>query len=152
MRYLSDKLGIYIHVPFCKRKCPYCNFYSLSNKNELIDKYVHKVCKEIKKWSKIIDKKVNSIYFGGGTPSLIDSKKIILILESVKRNFNLSFPEITLEVNPADYEYLDFEMLRYNGVNRISIGAQVLKDKDLKILGSKRYFKNVRICCEIWNK
>ena len=98
------EIGIYVHIPFCKRKCYYCDFVSYDNKYEKIDSYINTVMQEIENESSIFTKDhiVSTIYFGGGTPSFLESKYIKLLLENIRRNFNVSSDaEITLEVNPG---------------------------------------------------
>lgn len=131
-----NNLGIYIHVPFCKGKCPYCDFYSLTEYSQK-EKYVSAVCRELELWSKKTDKTVDTIYFGGGTPSTLSVDDIIKILQTIKEYFKISNPEITMEVNPADTEFLDFEKLKHFGLNRVSLGAQSISDSQLKILGRR---------------
>lgn len=140
---LDDSLGLYIHIPFCKSKCPYCSFYSLESKEELKNFYVQKVCSELRKWGNNLNKYVDTIYFGGGTPSLLKAEKIIDILKSIKKSFHVVYPEITMEVNPADYKSVDFEKLKFEGFNRISIGAQSLDNNELKILGRRHNVDDV---------
>ncbi len=146
---LKKSLGIYIHVPFCKSKCPYCDFYSLSNfTSDYVEKYILTVCSELRKWgSRLENKVVDTVYIGGGTPSVLSSEQIIKILTSVKENFHFGFlneyPEITLEVNPADYDKIDFEKLNYYGINRVSIGAQSLNNSNLKILGRRHNTEDI---------
>ena len=132
----GENLGIYIHVPFCRSKCPYCDFYSLTDDN-YIENYVGAVCRELKSWGKIVDKTVDTVYFGGGTPSILSTDYIVKILLAVKDNFRVHSPEITLEINPADYRLQDFEKLHFHGVNRVSVGAQSVRDSQLKILGRR---------------
>ena len=140
---MSGSLGLYIHIPFCKSKCPYCSFYSLTDKSNLIDRYIQVLCEKIKDWGKILDKEIDTIYFGGGTPSLLDSEKILMILDVIKKSFRVKLSEVSLEVNPADYKFLDFEILKYAGINRISIGAQAFDDNELKILGRRHTVKDI---------
>ena len=131
---VNDTLGVYIHVPFCKSKCPYCDFYSVTDIS-LIDSYVNSICSQINYWGKKTKKDVDTIYFGGGTPSLIGTEKILKILSFIKNNFNVKkTAESTLEVNPGDCFFIDFEKLKSEGVNRISLVAQSLNDSQLKIL------------------
>ena len=138
----KDFLGIYVHVPFCKTKCPYCDFYSVSFSENLIEKYVKIVCNELFKYSLKTDKTVNTIYFGGGTPSLLSTKHIFKILENIQKNFMISNPEITMEVNPADCDIQYFREIKNMGVNRISLGVQSLEDSQLKILGRRHTVKD----------
>ena len=140
---VNDTLGVYIHVPFCKSKCPYCDFYSVTDIS-LIDSYVNSICSQINYWGKKTKKDVDTIYFGGGTPSLIGTEKILKILSFIKNNFNVKkTAEITLEVNPGDCFFIDFEKLKSEGVNRISLGAQSLNDSQLKILGRRHGVEDI---------
>lgn len=139
----KSNLGIYIHVPFCRGKCPYCDFYSLTDES-LKGKYVSAVCREIELWGKKIDKTVDTIYFGGGTPSLLSADNIIQILNTVIDNFKISNPEITMEINPADIEFLDFEKLKHFGLNRVSLGAQSMNNSQLKILGRRHNAEDIK--------
>ena len=131
--------GIYIHIPFCVSKCNYCSFVSKPASVFDIKKYVNFLCQEIENKSKIFNKKIcTSVYFGGGTPSLIDEKNIKKILKIIKNNYNLSKDaEITIECNPNSLNknkllnYLSF------GINRLSIGVQSFNNKQLKIIGRK---------------
>lgn len=138
------KLGIYIHIPFCKRKCDYCDFVSFSNKQNLVNKYVETLKKEINKCR--ISKEeylVDTIYFGGGTPSYIDSKYIIDILEVIRNRFNVSKDaEITIEVNPGTASEEKLNDYYKSGINRLSIGLQSVDDKLLNIIGRIHSFSD----------
>lgn len=129
-------IGLYIHVPFCNGKCPYCDFYSVASNNKLLDQYTNAVCNTISYYAKRIPRSINTIYFGGGTPNLLLEKNICTILDSIKDNFKLLIPEITMEVNPS-FENIDFKFLHDNGVNRLSIGLQSANMNELKLLGRK---------------
>lgn len=131
-------LGIYIHIPFCKRKCPYCNFYSLEYNQNLEDKYIFSLCNEIIKIGKFINNQVNSVYIGGGTPNLINPKNLEKILKTTYENFDMSScvnPEITIELNPSCHNSIDFNFLRKIGISRLSLGAQSINKRELYILG-----------------
>ncbi len=91
---------------------------------------------------------MDSVYFGGGTPSLIGSDNILKILKSIRESFDLKDPEVTVEVNPGDYSILDFEKLSSNGINRISVGVQSLQESELKILGRRHSLQDVYITLE----
>ena len=149
------KYGIYIHIPFCKKKCPYCDFFSQIDGD--VEEYVKKLCFIIKKSEKV---SVGTIYFGGGTPSLIDSEYISNILQSIRETFAVNADaEITIECNPNSLTREKLETYKKIGINRISIGVQSFKDKTLKILGrihnvkqakdaiklAAKYFDNVSI-------
>ena len=131
------ELGIYIHIPFCKRKCAYCDFISFSGKARLIEKYVEALKREINK-CKIgkEDYMVKTIYFGGGTPSFIESKYIVEILEAIKEKFNISKnAEITIEINPGTVTEEKLKDYYEVGINRISFGLQSTNSQLLKLVG-----------------
>ena len=131
------KLGIYIHIPFCKRKCHYCDFISFSGKQELIEQYINSLKKEINDYR--INKEeylIDTIYFGGGTPSYIESKYIIDILQELKQKFNISKEaEITIEINPGTVDKQKLQDYYNSGINRISFGLQSTKSELLKLVG-----------------
>ena len=115
-----ENLGIYVHIPFCKKKCKYCDFISFSCFDEKEEEYVNCLIKEIenKKCSNV----VSTIYIGGGTPSIIDSKNIIKILEAIFSNFNvLDDTEITIEVNPGTVTLEKLKQYKQSGINRLKI-------------------------------
>ena len=130
--------GIYIHVPFCKSKCAYCNFFSLVTEKK-VDDYVEALKKEIvDRRSYLGDELVETIYFGGGTPSLLPTKYVEEILELLRKNYNvISSPEITLEINPDTIDKEKMFALKQLGVNRMSIGIQSFHDDDLRYLGRR---------------
>ena len=131
------ELGIYVHIPFCKRKCAYCDFISFSGKARLIEKYVEALKREINK-CKISkeDYMVKTIYFGGGTPSFIESKYIVEILEAIKEKFNISKnAEITIEINPGTVTEEKLKDYYEVGINRISFGLQSTNSQLLKLVG-----------------
>ena len=131
------KLGLYIHIPFCKRKCHYCDFISFSGKQELIEKYIDSLKSEIRNYK--INKEdylIETIYFGGGTPSYIESKYIVDILEAIKQKFNISKDaEITIEINPGTVDEQKLQHYYNSGINRISFGLQSTKSELLKLVG-----------------
>jgi len=131
------KLGIYIHIPFCKRKCHYCDFISFSNKTDLIEQYINSLNKEIKKYRINKDEyEVKTIYFGGGTPSFIDSSYIIEIIKTLREKFNISEnAEVTIEINPGTVDEQKLKDYYNAGINRISFGLQSTKSELLKLVG-----------------
>lgn len=142
----TKNIGLYIHIPFCKKKCEYCDFKSYANKEELIEKYMKWLDFEIKEvgegnkldYENNLDKLaiVKTIYIGGGTPSFIDSKYICKILDTVKKNYTLGEDiEITIEVNPGTVDEIKLEDYKKSGINRLSIGLQAIQDKILKEIG-----------------
>jgi len=125
--------GIYIHIPFCKQACHYCNFHfstSLNKKDEVIDA----ICKEIiTRKEYLTEKKLESIYFGGGTPSLLKEADFVKIFDTISKYFEFDVgTEITLEANPDDLTPTMLGMLKSNQVNRLSIGIQSFFDEDLQ--------------------
>ena len=132
-----NTIGLYIHIPFCEQKCPYCDFYSIADKNEH-DRYVKCVLHTIQELSNEHKRIVSSIYFGGGTPSVIGTKNLVEIINEIKNCFKIDDnAEITVEVNPCSCDNLDFKVLRLTGFNRISIGLQSSDDVELNLLGRR---------------
>ncbi len=139
------KAGLYFHVPFCQSKCPYCDFYSLTDKG-LTDVYVNALCQEMKTFDRIgefvkKDKKisVDTIYFGGGTPSLLSPSQLQRILDTARESFSVSEDaEITVECNPSSPGLREFlQSAAENGVNRISLGMQSSSDSERRKLGRR---------------
>ena len=130
--------GIYIHIPFCKSRCKYCDFYSTTHLN-LREQYVDVLLKEIElRKDYLIDKEVNTIYFGGGTPSLLSPYSIDLILRKLEKIFQVSpQAEITIETNPSDLTEEYICQVKKAGVNRVSIGIQSFNDNLLELLGRR---------------
>ena len=151
--------GIYIHIPFCKQSCYYCNFHfstSTKNKDEVLDA----IEKEIKQKGQTTNEAISTIYFGGGTPSILDVNEINSIINRIHKEFNVeSEAEITIEANPDDLNKEKIINLSLTEINRLSIGVQSFIDKELKIMNrahdskkalnsieiSKKYFNNISI-------
>ena len=134
-------IGIYIHIPFCKQKCNYCDFTSFCNKDDLVDEYIKALKNEIKMRSNF-DYNVKTIYIGGGTPSYIKPSYIKEILIEIGKNFNLSEDaEISMELNPGTANKKNLSDYFKMGINRLSIGLQSSNDEVLKILGRIHTFK-----------
>jgi oxygen-independent coproporphyrinogen-3 oxidase len=129
--------GVYIHWPFCQAKCPYCDFNSHVSSNVDQSAWVRAFISELDRLSTLTsDRIVSTIFFGGGTPSLMRPDTVAAIIERIRRNWRCSNDiEITLEANPTSVEADRFEGFRQAGVNRISMGIQALNDADLKLLG-----------------
>ncbi len=137
---MEKELSVYIHIPFCVRKCNYCDFLSFHAKKDLINRYFEALKKEIMLSSG--DKgsgacmRVRSVFFGGGTPSFVDSDLICDILKALGSSFDIKEDaEISIEVNPASAMLDKLVAYKKAGFNRLSIGAQSLNDKELKVLG-----------------
>jgi len=151
--------GIYIHIPFCKQACNYCNFHfttSLKYKNDLIKSIV----KEIEIKSEDSSEIIETIYFGGGTPSILVTEEVNVILETIFKNYKISNnTEITIECNPDDIDEFKLKKLLDVGINRLSIGVQSFENSELKMMNrahnsktavksieiSKKYFDNISI-------
>ncbi len=126
------KMGIYIHIPFCKKKCLYCDFVSFEGQKEIEEKYIQALKKEIQDWIEQNQKvEIETVYIGGGTPSYIESKNISEILDVVGRDAK----EITIEVNPGTITRQKLIDYKNAGINRLSIGLQSSKDRLLKQIG-----------------
>ncbi len=150
---------MYIHIPFCKQACHYCDFHfstSMKKKNELVDA----LCKELLLRKGEISGEIETIYFGGGTPSLLTSEELQQIFDTVFSNFKVTEdPEITLEANPDDLSEEKLKMLATSPVNRLSIGVQSFFEEDLKMMNrahnenealksiqlARNYFDNISI-------
>jgi len=131
-------LGIYIHVPFCRSKCQYCDFYSLTDKDDrLMDEYLRAVCTHIKESGTLAPGyRVDTVYFGGGTPSFFGADGMAAILTAIRRNFDVaSDAEITFEANPDSVSMWLLRRLKSEGFNRVSLGIQCDDDEILKKLG-----------------
>ena len=131
-------LGIYIHVPFCRSKCQYCDFYSLTTKDDqLLDGYLDAICTHIKETGALAPGyQVDTVYFGGGTPSFFGADGMATILTAIRRSFDVSNDaEITFEANPDSVSDKLLRRLRGEGFNRVSLGIQCDDDEILKKIG-----------------
>ena len=129
-------IGIYIHIPFCISKCPYCSFTSFTPDKVPEEEYVSALLKEIRAWySETASSDVRTVYFGGGTPSLISPGGISNILSELFKKFKLTNPEITIEANPCTVDMERLRGYKNSGINRISIGIQSFNDRLLLNLG-----------------
>lgn len=129
------EIGIYIHIPYCKRKCYYCDFNSYAGKEETEPEYIKTIKKEISE-CKYTGFNIGTIYIGGGTPSLIDSKYITDIIAKIREKFIVSQnAEITIEVNPGTVNKEKLLAYKKAGVNRLSIGLQSTDNETLKKIG-----------------
>lgn len=131
------KLGLYVHIPFCERKCNYCDFYSLVKTSEIENRYIDALLFEIKSYSdKCKNYEVDSIFIGGGTPSYLKPENIKLIMQEINNTFLLSDDcEITIEANPNSIDKDKALQYKSCGINRISLGIQSLDDNILKAIG-----------------
>lgn len=130
-----DSMGMYIHIPFCVKKCNYCDFLSFSSDETTKSAYVDSLIEELVAL-KSINKSISTIFFGGGTPSILDSKHIYNILDYIYKNYStMDNMEISLECNPGTSTLIKLSDYLYSGINRLSIGLQSANDLELKELG-----------------
>ncbi len=148
---MENQFGIYIHWPFCASKCPYCDFNS--HVADTIDHAAWRVAysKEIEYYANLTKARtVTSIFFGGGTPSLMEPKTVAQIISDIQKNWRISNDcEITLEANPTSVEIEKFKAFRIAGVNRVSMGVQSFVAKDLEFLGRKHDAGEARRAIEV---
>jgi len=131
-------LGIYIHIPFCRSKCQYCDFYSMPCKDDkLMDSYLDAICAHLKEAGALCPGyRVDTVYFGGGTPSYFGADALAIILTAIRRNFDVATDaEITFEANPDSVTDRLLHRLKAEGFNRVSLGVQCDNDEILKKLG-----------------
>ncbi len=135
-------LGIYIHIPFCAAKCKYCDFLSFSSScEEEKEAYIQALCEEIRAFDRT-DDMVDTIYFGGGTPTVLKAEQLAEILSVVKDKFKIDENcEITTECNPATIDFEGFKTLKKAGFNRISMGLQSANNQELSLLGRIHTFE-----------
>ncbi len=153
--------GIYIHIPFCKSRCSYCDFATdVFKNNETVERYVSALCKEISDFNvegltrslplPVLTNHVDTVYFGGGTPSLLTPRQLEKILNSLHKKFSIASEiELTMEMNPATVSLETLREYRNLGVNRASFGAQTFDDTELKRLGRKHTANDVRETIEL---
>ena len=138
MNNMLSSSGIYVHIPFCRKKCDYCDFYSLPVSNEsVMDDYLDALILQMKDYSLGgIKYPADTLYIGGGTPSLFGEKRLGVLIREIRKQFDLSEKaEITVEVNPESAGKSLFKALKRSGVNRISIGVQSSDNAQLAMLG-----------------
>jgi oxygen-independent coproporphyrinogen-3 oxidase len=129
--------GIYVHIPFCERKCVYCNFNTTDFFEDLAARYVDAVCREVSWWGGRNGPRlrVDTIYFGGGTPSIVEAEQLARVIGSCREAFDVAADaEITIEINPGTFERKKLERWLESGINRASVGAQSFIDRELQSL------------------
>lgn len=125
--------GLYVHIPYCKKACHYCDFHFTQNLKQA-DEMVDAICEELKLQFDFLGREpISTVYFGGGTPSLLNENQLKRLMRVIKFEHDLnSNPEITLEANPDDLSHEKLDMFYQNGINRLSIGVQTFHDPHLK--------------------
>ena len=135
--------GLYIHIPFCNQKCPYCDFFSITKWKVSFESYFEALLKELEYYASLYTLNIKTIYFGGGTPSVVPPKVYKDFLSRLGSILDLSkVEEITIEVNPESYGLEEFIQLREIGFNRVSVGVQSFLEENLKKLGRKHSVKH----------
>ena len=144
-------LGIYVHVPFCKQKCAYCDFVSFAGALEKYEgEYTEALVREIRSYKESPKIKADTIFFGGGTPSVISSESFVKIVSAIYDTFEiLPDTEFTLEANPKTLTHEKFHTYKRYGVNRISLGLQSFCEKELKILGRIHNYEDFKTSYEL---
>ena len=143
---MIEKLGIYIHIPFCRSKCDYCDFYSLAGREDRMDQYQKALLAHIKETAPFAKGyQVDTVYFGGGTPSWYGAKRLSELLAAVRRRFLVARDvEVTVEANPDSVDRKMLLLLRRAGVNRLSLGVQSACDRELAAIHRPHNFAQVR--------
>ena len=147
--------GVYLHIPFCRSRCSYCDFATDVYKTaEIVESYVSALVKEIENFNRPLTQavltSVDTVYFGGGTPSLLSARQLETILETVNKKFSVAEnSEITMEMNPATVTPETLKAYKSAGINRASFGAQTFDDIELKRLGRKHTASDVRETIEL---
>ena len=143
--------GIYVHIPFCKKKCIYCDFYSVKDVPSLVEEYVQALKKEYAmRKCELSGAAVRSVYFGGGTPSVLPAAMLRDVLSGMDNIADDA--EITVEVNPDDVDTLYAESLRAVGINRVSIGVQSFSDSELAFLNRRHDAKQAIHAVDVLRK
>ena len=132
-----NNIGLYIHIPFCNSKCPYCDFYSFRADDDTKNRYVSAVLRELRNNSKQLSCKADTLYIGGGTPSVLAPDYLCQIINGAKSTFLTDDAEITVECNPLSLGDEFFEKVSKCKVNRLSIGLQSANDGERRILGRR---------------
>lgn len=131
---MTTNRGLYVHIPFCLRKCGYCDFYSVASDTELMSKYIDEVCRELTAVIGLYpDTVIDTVYFGGGTPSIVSQSIIARLIEHIHRCASVDIKEFSVEGNPCSSDKLFF--YKSSGVNRISLGVQTLEPNILSAIG-----------------
>ena len=139
--------GIYLHIPFCKKACHYCDFH-FSTLHENMEEMVEAICREIVlRKNYLSDEKIESIYFGGGTPSLLNETQLLNLIGVVHENFDVvANAEITLEANPDDLSKENLFIFKTSGINRLSIGIQSFHQQDLILINRAHNVEQALMC------
>ncbi len=135
----QEPLGLYVHIPFCQTKCPYCDFNTYAAIEPLMPSYVAALCKEVTEWGAVLGRPLlNSVFFGGGTPSYLPEGDLAVLMQAIVSSFEVIVnADITVETNPDDLSLRKLDSILATGINRLSIGVQSLDDGLLEMLGRR---------------
>ena len=150
-RFEKTSLGIYVHIPFCRSKCHYCDFYSIPGEDRpLMDRYLKAICTHIKESGNLAPGyRVDTVYFGGGTPTHFGAEGLAAILTAIRQSFDVSpRAEITFEANPDSVTPRLLRKLKSEGFNRVSLGIQTDNDALLKSLGRPHSFEDAKLAVQ----
>ena len=133
---MTQPYSLYIHIPFCRHRCAYCDFNTYAGQENSLPAYVEALCREIEFTAQNAPEKLtlHTIFFGGGTPSLLTPRQFESVLGTISKNFELADPEITIEANPGTVSLSDLRDLHSLGINRISFGVQSANPFELRML------------------
>lgn len=133
----DEGLGLYVHIPFCEKKCAYCDFNTYAGLHDRFQETVDALCVEMGRWhSRLKGRTLTSVFVGGGTPTVLATEQLAQLFAAVRANFDLSSTcEISCEANPGAVDRPKFQLLREVGVNRLSLGVQSFQPEDLRFLG-----------------
>jgi oxygen-independent coproporphyrinogen III oxidase len=135
---VNAPLGLYVHVPFCRTRCRYCDFYRVGENRPRMDRFLAALLREIVGWTALHGRRVESIFLGGGTPSLLEPAEIAAVIAGIGERFDVApDAEVTAEANPSDLDAGRLRDLRRSGVNRLSLGVQSFVDRELGLLGRR---------------
>jgi oxygen-independent coproporphyrinogen-3 oxidase len=155
-----ESLGLYIHIPFCRRKCHYCDFVSFPGREDVIDAYVDTLLAETRLYGNLLKTHtVDTVFIGGGTPSLLSPTQMTRLLSGLKEACNFAAEEVTIEANPETLNEEKLACYAEGGINRLSMGLQTHEDSILAAIGrrhtyqqfvfalenAKRYFNNINV-------
>ncbi|MDR0906059.1 MAG: radical SAM family heme chaperone HemW [Oscillospiraceae bacterium] len=148
---MEKSLGIYIHIPFCRSRCLYCDFYSTTGRENDMTRYEAALRRHIREYAPQLDGYViDTVYFGGGTPSCFGASRLISVFDELKRSGHVSIDaEVTVEANPESVDKAEFIRLHRAGFNRVSLGVQASSDKALRELGRVHSFNDASNAVEI---
>jgi oxygen-independent coproporphyrinogen-3 oxidase len=140
-------LGLYLHIPFCEKKCSYCDFNTYAGLESYYSEAVDALCSEMARWRELMQqRRFDTVFVGGGTPTVLDDFWLAQLFAAIHKNFSLApQAEITCEANPGTVDRARFHLLRTLGVNRLSLGVQSFRPDELRFLGRIHSVDDVRL-------